>query len=120
MATRKETPIEAQTEDKNVLSAAKLTEWKKQYGHIYRTVVGDTTVIWHKLNRKQYVETMTTQDSVSPETKIFDRQDMICRTCVLFPEDIDALIEENGGLSGAIADEVLLKSGFDVTDTEEI
>ena len=116
---KKETLIEAQAEQEGVVSAAKLEEWKAEYGHIYRTVVGPTAVIWRKLRRKEYVQTMTEQ-SGTPETKIFDRQDAICRACVLFPANIDDLIDENGGLSGTIADEILLKSGFDISDTEEL
>ena len=56
----------------------------------------------------------------NPATKVFDRQDAICETCVLFPENVEEIIDENGGLAGTIADEVLLRSGFDISDTEEI
>lgn len=104
---------------KNVLSEAQLEEWKQEFHHIYKSTIGDTSIIWRKLRRKEYVEAMT-QEVDNPATKIFDRQDLICKTCILFPEDVDDLIDQNGGLSGTIADEILMKSGFDISDTEEL
>lgn len=116
-----QSPLEAQLDEteENILSAAKIAEWKDEYNHIYKTVVGDLEVIWHKLSRKEYVSTMTDVTS-SGESKIFDRQDAICKKCILFPSNIEELIAENGGLAGSIADEILLKSGFDISDTEEL
>lgn len=101
------------------VTAAQIETWKDKYRHIYKTTIGDISVIWRKLRRKEYVETMVEKVD-SQDTKIFDRQDEICRLCVLFPENINEIIEENGGISGAIADEILLKSGFDVSETEEL
>lgn len=103
----------------NVINQEQLAEWKKEFGHIYKTTIGEETVIWRKLRRKEYVEAMT-QDIDNPATKIFARQDYIVKTVTLFPANIEEIIEESGGFSGSIADEILLKSGFDVSETEEL
>ena len=115
----KKSLIEEEAVQEGVLNAGMIEEWKDTYKHIFKTTVGEHTFVWHKLRRREYVDIMTIQ-SDNPASKVFDRQDAICETCVLFPENIEEIIEENGGLAGTIADEVLLRSGFDISDTEEI
>lgn len=104
---------------KNAVNQEQLNDWKKEHGHIYKTTVGDDTIIWRKLRRKEYVETMIAETE-SPDTKIFDRQDSIVKMCTLYPENIEELIENEAGLAGAVADEILMKSGFDISETEEL
>ena len=115
----KKSLIEEEAVQEGVLNAGMIEEWRDTYKHIFKTTVGEHTFVWHKLRRREYVDIMTIQ-SDNPASKVFDRQDAICETCVLFPENIEEIIEENGGLAGTIADEILLRSGFDISDTEEI
>lgn len=103
----------------NAINQEQLNDWKKEYGHIYKTTIGDVAIIWRKLRRKEYVETMTAETD-SPDTKIFDRQDAIVKLCSLYPDDIEELIEQEAGISGAVADEIPMKSGFDISATEEL
>ena len=48
------------------------------------------------------------------------RQEAILRHTIIFPKDVDTLIEESAGLSTVLADEILAKSGFVNVYTEEL
>jgi len=98
-----------------------ISEWKAQYGKLYKTKVGGEEYIWRKLRRKEYVELMADKaDDDQVTGKVYERQEAITRMVVLYPANIDELIEANAGLATTIADEVILKSGFEIVDTEEL
>ncbi len=101
------------------LTEAQINDWKKQYGKIYKSIVGDEVVIFRKIKRNEYMQAMTDIDSEDP-MKVFLRQDMITKMTTLYPNNIDQLIEENGALSTVISNEVLGKSGFDLLSTTQL
>lgn len=101
------------------LTEAQINDWKKQYGKIYKSIVGDEVVIFRKIKRSEYMQVMTDIDNEDP-MKIFLRQDMITKMTTLYPNNIDQLIEENGALSTVISNEVLGKSGFDLLSTTQL
>lgn len=101
------------------LTETQINDWKKQYGKIYKSIVGDEVVIFRKIKRSEYMQTMTDIDSEDP-MKVFLRQDMITKMTTLYPNNIDQLIEENGALSTVISNEVLGKSGFDLLSTTQL
>ena len=107
-------------QEEEVVSQAQIDEWKKEFGEIYRTHIGNIDVIWHKLRRKEYVELMTQEYTEEGQARIFARQDNIVRTVVLAPADIDKYINGLAGFSTSIADEVMARSGFDLTNTEQL
>lgn len=101
------------------LTETQINDWKKQYGKIYKSIVGDEVVIFRKIKRSEYMQAMTDIDSEDP-MKVFLRQDMITKMTTLYPNNIDQLIEENGALSTVISNEVLGKSGFDLLSTIQL
>ncbi len=120
----KEEVLEAVEQNKEVVSKEMISEWKKQWGKIFKTVVGEETFIWRKLKRKEYVEIMSLiQETPEGEVvagRIYYRQEKITEAVVLFPENILEKIESDAGLATCIADEVIIKSGFDMKPTEEL
>jgi hypothetical protein len=106
---------------KEAINQQQIDEWKAQYGKIFKTSIGDDIVIWRKLRRKEYVHIMSQEATEGVEgDKVYARQDLIVAAVALFPENIEALIAENAGLATCVADEIILKSGFDLTNTEEL
>lgn len=101
------------------LTETQINDWKKQYGKIYKSIVGDEVVIFRKIKRNEYMQAMTDIDSEDP-MKVFLRQDMITKMTTLYPNNIDQLIEENGALSTVISNEVLGKSGFNLLSTTQL
>lgn len=104
----------------NALTDAQIKEWKDKYHKVYKTVVGDQVIVWRKLTRKEYVKVMTEVDDDNSQIKVYLRQDAITQMVTLYPKNIAQVIEENGTLSSAIADEIMMKSGFDVASTAEL
>lgn len=96
-----------------------IDNWKKEYGDLFKTTIGEQAFIWHGLTRNDYKEVMNTEYEES-DNKIFDRQDDIVRNCVIYPEDIEDIIERKGGIATTIADEILKEAGFGVTETEQL
>ena len=105
--------------ENTALTEAQINDWKKQYGKIYKSIVGDEIVIFRKIKRSEYMQVMTDIDSEDP-MKIFLRQDMITKMTTLYPNNIEQLIEENGTLSTVVSGEVLGKSGFDLLSTTQL
>jgi hypothetical protein len=106
---------------KEAINQQQIEEWKTKYGKIFKTSVGDDVVIWRKLRRKEYVQIMSREATEGADgDKVYARQDLIVATVALYPENVDVLIAENAGLATCVADEVILKSGFDLTTTEEL
>ncbi|WP_312339220.1 hypothetical protein [Anaerospora hongkongensis] len=106
---------------KEALNQEQIEEWKAQYGRIFKTTIGDDVVIWRKLKRREYVHIMSQEatDGIAGD-KVYARQDLIVAAVALYPENIKDLIADNAGLATCVADEVILKSGFDITDTQEL
>lgn len=101
---------------------AKIQAWKAEHGKVYKTVVDGEEYIWRKLKRKEYVALMVSdkEEAEDLDTRIYERQEEIAKLVILFPENINELIEQNAGLSTTIADEVISRSGFNITETEEL
>lgn len=115
---------EAKQQEDVVLNDKQIQAWKKQWGKIYKTTIGDEVFIWRKLKRKEYVQIMSEAETDEAEeqlgSRIYQRQEKITKLVVLYPADIDQRVEEDAGLATSISDEVILKSGFDVATTEEL
>ena len=116
----KETKQEVLQETKGV-TPEKIKAWKKEHGKVYKTTIGKEEYYWRKLKRKEYVSLMSTAKAdEDSNAHIYQRQELIVAATVLYPEDIQNLIENDAGLATNLADEVILKSGFDMPTTEEL
>lgn len=108
--------------EENAVTTEQIAEWKKQFGHIYRTMVNGEGYVWHTLRRNEYVDIMKMQfdDNVDSAERMMTRQEEIVRTVILWPEDIDRELTERGALATSLADEIMTKSGFDLSESEEL
>lgn len=98
-----------------------IKKWKDQWGKVYKSTIDGEAYIWRKLRRKEYVQIMA-QKAIEGEedSKFYERQDEIAKIVVLFPANIGEILETNAGLGTTIADEVLMKSGFELSGTVEL
>ncbi|PTY92881.1 hypothetical protein [Heyndrickxia sporothermodurans] len=124
-STKAAAPKATNKSENVTLDDKQIQQWKKQWGKIFKTTVGGEAFIWRKLKRKEYVEIMSNAEVEEAEeevlgSRIYKRQERITKLVVLFPTDIESRIEENAGLATSISDEVIAKSGFDVSATEEL
>lgn len=107
----------------NTLTETQINNWKKEYGKIYKTIIGEDVIIWRKLKRSEYVNIMldeSTDENTDVREKVFLRQDQITKIATLYPNNIEDLINESGALATCMSDQIMLKSGFEITSTVEM
>lgn len=110
----------------NKISKEQIEKWKEEFKHVYRVTLDGDDIVFRRLKRSEYISILKesgkadTTDANDLQDKSFARQEAILKHTVIFPEDVDTLIEESAGLSTVLADEVLVKSGFVNVYTEEL
>ena len=104
-----------------VLNKQQIDEWKKQYGKIFRTVIGSSSFIWHRLSRKDYVSLMTDENVPDDEDeRLYQRQEMAVKAAVLWPENIEEVIQEEGCVASNLGGVIMERSGFRIPVTDEM
>ena len=100
----------------------KVIEWKKEYKKVFLSTIDDEDYIWRRIKRKEYSDIMAIKDTEDVDERIYQRQIAIAKLVVLnfTEEELEERIEELAGLASTIADEVLSKSGFNLTSTTEL
>lgn len=121
--TKKKTTVK----EKEIKTVVELTEaekadieLKKEHGEVYITTVGEIDIVWRKLKRSEYKEAMTTEFSDNPDIQYYEKQDFIAKKVILFPEDVEKLIENYAGVADVVATETLIKTGFGITNTRTV
>ena len=101
-----------------------IQEWKKQHGKIYKSTIDGEEFYWRRLKRKEYVTVMSDEaleeEQSETRSRIYHRQEEIVKIAVLYPVDIEKHIADSAGLATSLADEIILRSGFDIPKTEEL
>lgn len=115
---------------KNAISQEQINQWKAEHGHVYRSVIGDTTIIWRRLKRGEYVDLMMKTDNTDGDSsdndivaeRLYARQDALAKMVMLYPsgEEAEKIIKESAGLSTTLSEQVLKVSGFSLTETGEL
>ena len=86
---------------------SQINKWKEEYGEVFATSIDLEMFIWRPLTRKDYKELITNGGS------LYDREERYCSKCVLWPENYDFKDEHiKAGLPTSLAEQILLKSGF--------
>jgi len=117
-----ETPTQVGEEKKPiVLNQQQIDEWKKQYGKIFRTTIGSSAFIWHRLSRKDYVSLMTDEGvSADEDERLYQRQEMAVKAAVLWPENVEEVIQEEGCVASNLGGVIMERSGFRIPVTDEM
>ena len=93
-----------------------VAEWKKEHGHVYLSSIGDVDYIYRTLTREDYQNLMIKQVS-APTT--FDHDMEVFVTCVL-SEYNDSDLSSKGGVVTVISEKIMLRSGFEQVESEEL
>lgn len=96
-----------------------IPEWKKQFGRVYKNTIDEVEVIWRPIRRGEYRELLNISTDEN-EDAFFLRQETTCKMAVLYPTDITNLIEQKAGIATVLSEEILAKSGFDISRTEAL
>ena len=109
--------------DEQVLSAEQIGEWKQEHGRIFKTDVGEISVIWRKIKRREYGEIMDDNfggEGLTDYMRVLKRQEAMVVKCTLWPENIEQIVEDTAGLATSVADEIVYRSGFEAPETKEL
>jgi hypothetical protein len=106
--------------NENAISEQQIADWKSQWGRVFESTIVDDTYVWRQLRRKEYVSIMSDKPGEDEGSLLYERQENIAKTAILFPDNIADLIEANAGLATTLSDEIILKSGFDLSETKEL
>lgn len=100
---------------------SQVQSWKKQFGavdsegnviqegEIYLTQIGEDRFVWRPLNRYEYKEILAL-----PNTDPLQREEIICQTCVLWPEgyNYEMMARGKAGIPALLAEQIMEASGF--------
>lgn len=97
-------------------------ELKKEHGlkEVFITDIADQKIIWRKLKRSEYKEAMTNEYSENEDLAYFERQDFVASKVILYPENVEELLEDFAGIADIIATETMIKTGFGLTNTKAV
>ena len=97
-----------------------IVAWKKQYGKVYKNSVNGEEIIWRPIRRKEYRELLNISEELEADARLLAKQEATTLMGVLFPANIAELIEQKAGLATVMSEEILAKSGFDISETEAL
>ena len=93
---------------------------KEIYGDVFITTVADVEIVWRKLKRSEYKEAMSIKFDENEDINYFERQDFMAKKVILYPENVDSLLEDYAGISDIIATETMVKTGFGIANTKAV
>ena len=122
-ATKKKETVERAEETKVIqLSEVEIlaNQLKEEHGEVFVTNIAGIQIIWRKLKRSEYKEIMSTKYDDNEDIQYFERQDAMARKVILYPENVERLLEDYAGVSDIIATETMIKTGFGIANTKAV
>lgn len=122
-ATKKKETVERAEETQVIqLSEVELlaNQLKEEHGEVFVTNIAGVQIIWRKLKRSEYKEIMSTKFDDNEDIQYFERQDAMAKKVILYPENVDRLLEDYAGVSDIIATETMIKTGFGIANTKAV
>lgn len=95
-----------------------IPQWKQEYKRVFKNEFDGEIIIWRRLKRKEYKDIL--KQLVDEDDRLLSRQEKMVEAAVLFPFNIKELLDENAGLATVLSEEILSKSGFALSYTEEL
>ena len=96
--------------------------WKEEHKKIFKSIIDGKEYIWRRGKRKEYSEVMNITDIADADDRIYARQVGICKATILnIPmEELEEDLEDLSGLAVTLSEEIMEKSGFNITATFEM
>lgn len=120
---KKDKPVETPEVSVNEEGELDLTEyiekWKQEHKRVFKNDIDGETIIWRRLKRGEY-KNILNESEEDQDNKILTKQEKMVATSVLYPFNIEEVIEDNAGLATVLSEEILAKSGFAISYTEEL
>lgn len=97
-----------------------IKDWKEKYGFVYRANIDGTDYIFKTLTREDYMAISAKQITIGAA---FDNELEVVTTCLLEPAVDDNVInslEKKGGIVSVLSERIMLRSGFQQIEEEEL
>lgn len=119
VSKKKEEPVVPVNELGEVDLTECIEQWKQEHKRIFKNEIDGETIIWRRLKRGEYKNILKeTEDD--EDSKILTKQEKMVAAAILYPFNVKELIEDNAGLATVLSEEILAKSGFAISYTEEL
>lgn len=120
---KKDKPVETPEVSVNEEGELDLTEhiekWKQEHKRIFKNDIDGETIIWRRLKRGEYKNILKEVEEDN-DSQILTKQEKMVVAAMLYPFNAEELIEENAGLATVLSEEILARSGFAISYTEEL
>jgi TPP-dependent indolepyruvate ferredoxin oxidoreductase alpha subunit len=94
-----------------------IPQWKAQYGNVFKnTLEDDSFVIWRSIKRGEYKSLLNAEKEID----ILTKQEAISKIAILYPANVDELIDSRAGLATVLSEEILRLSGFEISETKSL
>lgn len=100
----------------NINMQEQIGKWKEMYKYVYKVNVGGENFYFRTLTRDDYVAVTMKQIS-APQG--FDHDREVFKLCVLSDYD-DGLLDAKGGIVTVVTEKIMIYSGFENADVEEV
>lgn len=94
----------------------RLSQWKEEHKYVYRTKVAGKYYYYFALSRDDYANIVAQQLQEGPN---FDHDLEVFKYAVLSDYDTQELLDR-AGIVNVIAEKILIASGFEVSEIEEL
>jgi len=107
-----------QTNLKGDFMEEKIKEWKEKYTYVYKITLSGKDYYFRPLTRDDYVDILSSQ-ATAKDQKEFDHDLEVAKRCILSDYDKDELTKK-AGISTVISERIMVVSGFEISDVEEV
>lgn len=108
--------------NEEITTSDNVAAWKQEHGKIFKSIINDKEYIWRRIKRKEYSEIMNIKDGEDVDERVYRRQEAIAKMVILnlAVEEVESDLEELAGLASTLSEEVMDRSGFNLTATFEL
>ena len=96
----------------------KIKSWKEKYTYVYKVGLSGKDYYFRSLTREDYVDILAAQAGLE-DPRTFDHDLEVCNRCLLVEED-KAELQKKAGISTVIAEKIMILSGFENAEIEEL
>ena len=99
-----------------MIEETKIKEWKDKYQYIYRIVIREQEIVFRTLTRDDYINILMIQ---AKDPVNFDHDLEVFKKCVLTDYDEEEL-KRKAGITTVVSEKIMIASGFEMTESEEL
>jgi len=101
-----------------MVTPEQIQEWKAAHGYVYRAKIDGKDYYFRTLNRQDYM--IITAKQLQAAEGVFDHEMETVKVCLLNEDVTDEELSSKSGLVTILTEQIMLKSGFQQVESEEL